>query len=79
MNKYQKEYLGKELEIIQTNNKQQQGLKGLIVDETKYAFVVKNKKERTILKKDNKFLIDQDIIEGNKILKRPEDRVKIKK
>lgn len=79
MNKHKKEYIGKKLRILKTKNEQQKDMTGIITKETKYTFTIKNEKERIILKKDKEFLIEQDKIQGNKILKKPEERIKIKK
>ncbi len=79
MNEYQDEYIGKNIEIKKAGNKEIIGLKGKIVDETMHTFKVKvDKKTKTILKKNNTFMINNNEIEGNKIIKRPEDRIKIK-
>ena len=79
MKEYQEEYIGKNIEIKKTKNKEIQGLKGKIIDETMHTFKVKvNKKIKTIMKKDNTFMINGNEIQGNKIIKRPEDRIKIK-
>ena len=78
MNKYQKEYIGKKVKITKSKNKQHENLEGVIVDETKHTFKVKGDKIRTILKKGNEFLIGSDRIEGDKITKKPEERIKIR-
>jgi RNase P/RNase MRP subunit p29 len=46
---------------------------------TKNTFTIKTQnKTITILKKDKKFKINKDKIDGNKITKKPEERIKIK-
>lgn len=83
-NKYQKEYIGKTITITKTNNKQQQGITGTITNETKNTFEIKvdvqNTEPRTlkITKQDKTFKIENDEIQGNKITKKPEERIKIK-
>jgi ribonuclease P protein subunit POP4 len=77
------EFIGKEAEIVRTRNKQLLGLKGKIVDETKNSFKLlvnrRNFRElKMILKKDNTFIIGKKMFEGNKIMKRPEERIKLK-
>ncbi len=80
MNKYQKEYLGKKIEVVEAKNPSLKGFKGKIIGETKFSFKIKTKeKQTTILKKTNVFLIDEEIVEGYKITKRPEERIKIKR
>jgi len=78
------EFIGEQVEIIRSNNRQLMGLTGKIVDETRDAFKVlankRNFKEfKMILKKGNTFKIGGFIVQGIKIAKRPEDRVKLKK
>jgi len=79
MNKYQQEFIGKQIIIKKSNNKQQENIEGKIIDETKNTFKIKTKKQTiTILKKDKEFQINKQKIEGDKITKRPEERIKIK-
>lgn len=76
MNKYQKEYIGKNIIFETQKNKRQ----GIIVDETKNTFKIKeNQKIITILKNRKTFLIENEEINGEKITKKPEDRIKIRK
>lgn len=77
------EFVGKEAEIVRTRNKQLLGLKGKIVDETRNSFKLlvnrRNFRElKIILKKDNTFIIGHKMFDGNKIMKRSEDRLKLK-
>ena len=59
-------------------------IKGKIVDETKNTITIRNKKNeiKKVSKNNNKFMIiidDKTIeIKGEDILKRPEERIKIK-
>lgn len=79
MNKHQQEFIGKNIEITDSKNKEQQNIKGKIIDETKNTFTIKTENKKiTILKKDKKFKINNEKIDGNKITKRPEERIKIK-
>ena len=79
MNKHQQEFIGKQIEITESKNKQQKNLQGKIIDETKNTFTIKTQnKTIIILKKDKKFKINEEKIDGNKITKRPEERIKIK-
>jgi RNase P/RNase MRP subunit p29 len=76
MNKYQKEYIGKNI-TFETSKKTR---KGIIIDETKNTFKInENKKIITILKNKKTFLIENEEINGEKITKKPEDRIKIRK
>lgn len=83
MNKYQQEFIGKNVEITKSNIKHQEGMKGTIIDETKNTFTVElhtenSARKAVIMKKGKTFKINNDQIEGNKITKRPEERIKIK-
>jgi RNase P/RNase MRP subunit p29 len=78
MNKYQQEFIGKQAAVTKSRNRQQL-LTGKIIDETKNTFRLRVKDRTiTILKKDKEFRIDGKRIDGNKIMKRPEERIKIK-
>lgn len=79
MNKYQEEYIGKTVVIERSSNKSTEGIKGIIIDETKNTFKIKvQSREVTIMKSNTEFNINGKTIEGNKIMKRPEDRIKLK-
>jgi RNase P/RNase MRP subunit p29 len=79
MNKYQQEFIGKNIKITKTKNKTLQNTEGKIIDETKNTFTIKTQnKSITIMKDNNEFEINNQKIEGRKITKRPEDRIKIK-
>ncbi len=74
------EFIGLSVEIINSNNKTLIGKKGKIIDETKNLLIIDDdKKISKILKIGTTFKINDKIINGNKILKRPEDRVKLVK
>jgi len=77
------EYLGKELKVLDSPNKTEINLQGLIWNETKNSFVLLVKKglhwnKKVILKKGRTFQIGNVVIKGDWILKRPEERVMIK-
>jgi ribonuclease P protein subunit POP4 len=77
------EFIGEHVEIIKSNNRQFIGLNGTIVDETRDTLkVLVNKKNfrefKMIFKKGNVFKIGNLIVEGSKIARRPEDRIKLK-
>ena len=80
MNELQEEYIGKKIKIIESKNKEQTGIEGMIIDETKNMFTIKTKnKTIKILKQDKTFTINEKKICGNKIQKRPEERIKLKR
>ena len=73
------EFIGRNVEIIESHNAQLIGLKGKIVDETKNSFkMLIGKNVKVILKNGSKFRIEDTIFEGDKLLKRSEDRIKQK-
>ncbi|MFA5797241.1 MAG: ribonuclease P protein subunit [Candidatus Woesearchaeota archaeon] len=77
------EFIGQPVEIIKSRNRQLVGLSGKIVDETKQSFkILINKRTfrefKLVFKKDAGFIINGKVIDGNKILKRPEERIKLK-
>jgi ribonuclease P protein subunit POP4 len=77
------EFIGEQVEIIRSNNRQLMGITGKIVDETRDTFKVlvnkRNFKEfKMILKKGNTFKIGGFTVQGIKIIKKPEDRIKLK-
>lgn len=72
------EFIGKEVEIINSANKDLVGLKGIIVDETKNMFEIETKKgDKKVQKKvcTFKFYPEKLIVEGKIIDYRPEDRI----
>ncbi len=72
------EFIGKQLIVLGSKNKSLINKKGLIIDETKNLFVIEeNNREIKILKNACIFKIDDKIIDGKKICKRPEDRIKL--
>lgn len=79
-NATKEEFIGKDITVIHSKNSSDVGIKGKVVDETLHTLKIKCKdKIRTIFKKNLIFQAELDgktfIIEGKKIVKRPEDRV----
>jgi RNase P/RNase MRP subunit p29 len=77
------EFIGEQVEIVGSSNRQFLGLTGKIVDETRDSFKIlvnkRNFKEfKVIFKKGNTFKIGGFMVQGIKIAKRPEDRIKLK-
>ncbi|MBN1377010.1 ribonuclease P protein subunit [Candidatus Woesearchaeota archaeon] len=73
------EFIGLDIEVMDSGNKSLIGLKGKIIDETKNTFVLKTGKgTKKVIKKHNIFNIQGKTVKGNEIMKRPEDRIKIK-
>ena len=72
-------FIGKKLKIMKSPMKHQIGAQGLIVDESKNTFTILHRgEEKKVLKNKRVFLIDGTLIEGEKIAKKPEERIKIK-
>ena len=79
MKKLDKEYIGLNIKIIESTNQTLIGVKGKIIDETKNTFKIKTEtKIKTVLKNSSKFKIGEEIVQGNKITKKPQDRIKMK-
>ncbi len=78
---YAAEFIGAKIKVMDATNKSLQGLEGSIIDETKNSFKIKNSKqeEKTVLKKGAVFMINNNTIKGDEIIKRPEERIKLKK
>lgn len=76
---YPYELIGQEMEVINSRNKSNLGLKGRIVDETKYTLKIEwQGKIKTLMKKNIKFKLKKTnkMIEGKIITKRSEERIK---
>ena len=78
-----KEFIGSQLKVVDSKNKANIGIKGKIVDETKYTFRIETEKGRKMLLKKN---IVAEIcykektytIKGEKITKRPHERISLR-
>ena len=73
------ELVGETLEIINAQNKNNQGMKGKIVDETKMTLIINHKGiMKTLLKSGIVFKLPRSniVINGRDIRKRPEERIK---
>ena len=69
-------FIGKKVKIIDAKNKSNIGLEGVIIDETKNMFVIENRKKQKIIKENVTIMIDNKTIEGKKLTKKPEERIK---
>ena len=73
-----REFIGKKVEIVESNNKDLIGLKGRIVNETKNMFEIENSSGvKKVQKKICKFRFPEEgiSVEGAIINYRPEDRL----
>lgn len=81
---YAQNFIGKKLTVIGGKNNKLIGFAGTIVDETKNTFTIKTSVPddvKTILKNQIIFFIgtnEKNIIDGKQIMKRSEDRLKLK-
>ncbi|MFW5946073.1 MAG: ribonuclease P component 1 family protein [Candidatus Natronoplasma sp.] len=78
---YTFEFTGSELEVIESAHYGFEEMQGRVVDETKNMFVIADKgKKWMIPKKGNQFKLTisgrQNVLDGNKLTHRPEDRIK---
>jgi len=75
------DFIGFSLEVVKSKNNSLVGKKGMVIDETKHLIIIEqdDKKIAKILKSDTIFVINNKKINGNKIIRRPEDRVKLVK
>lgn len=79
MNKLKQEYIGLDTTIIESKNKSLIGVKGKIIDETKNTFKIKTEKGiKMVMKNISTFRIGNQDIEGEKIMKKSYDRIKLK-
>ena len=70
-------FIGKKVEILSSSNSTYIGTVGTVLDETKNSFVIDvDGKRKVILKKGTKFVIDKQILDGDDIARRIEDRIK---
>lgn len=75
--KYKRQIIGKHIKIIESNNKDLEGIEGTILDESMNTIIVSSDDTRKkVLKKGSRFEIDGDIVDGENLASRPEDRIK---
>ena len=83
-NLIQHELIGLDAEVCESTNKSSLSLRGKVVDETKNMIIIKSKEEmKRIPKKGNCFSFvlpdgKRVKVNGENILMRPEDRIKLK-
>ena len=70
--------IGKKITIAESNNKSLEGVRGKVVDETKNTITIidEKNKEKKIIKNQVKIEVNGTIIDGKKITKRIEERIK---
>ena len=71
------EFLGRFVKVYKSSDILKKNIKGIILNETKNMFYILSKdKILKIPKKECIFMFDNKIIDGRKILFRPEERIK---
>ncbi|HLD11068.1 MAG TPA: ribonuclease P protein subunit [Candidatus Nanoarchaeia archaeon] len=65
--------IGKKIEVINSNNKDLIGIKGIVLDERRDTIKIE---EKMVLKKQVVLLIDNTIVNGCRLVGRPEERIK---
>ena len=66
----QSEFIGKNIVVPSMN------ITGTIINETKFTFTIRTKvKDKKVIKKNKTFMISSQEIDGNSIIKRPEERI----
>jgi len=76
---YRHELIGQEIKIIKSQNQSNENIEGKIVDETKNTLKIMNQgKIKTFMKNNITFTLKKNdlLIEGKKINKRTEERIK---
>jgi RNase P/RNase MRP subunit p29 len=72
-------FIGKNIYVVK-GNPSYVGLSGRVLDDKKHSFVIEhNNDKKIVLKKNTVFVINNKIINGNKLLKRIVDRIKIRR
>ena len=73
------ELIGEHVSVIHSNNKSLIGMVGKVVDETKMTLVIETEKGSKVLLKSSitiKMGRTGKVLEGTRLLKRPEERIK---
>ena len=75
------EFIGAKINVLSSCNRDVERLEGKIIDETRNTFTIMDNQaqEKTLLKKGTVFLINGKKIQGDEIMRRPEERIKLKK
>ncbi len=72
-----KELIGSWIEVVDSKNKTLLGLKGKVVDETKFTLKIQTKdKMKRLIKSQIVLKIGDYLVKGEKLVGRPEDRIK---
>lgn len=75
----QAEWIGRHISIVEAPNPSQRGIEGTLVDETKNMLVIETARGlKRVPKHGAVFQLDDSLIEGDRVLCAPEDRIKLK-
>ncbi|MGM5480954.1 MAG: ribonuclease P component 1 family protein [Nanobdellota archaeon] len=71
-------YIGVTITITKSANDSYVGLTGIVVDETKNSFLIETSLgvRKRVLKKSSTFSLGDVVVDGDSIMKRPEERIK---
>ena len=73
------ELIGEEVEVLQSKNESNLGLRGKVIDETRSTLIIKHEGKMKTLLKSNitiRMVKDGKVIPGISLVKRPEERIK---
>ena len=69
--------LGKQVEVIQSSNRYEVGIKGLVVEDTKNTIKIRTEKGvKTLIKNSIILMINDKKIDGNLLIGKEEERIK---
>lgn len=69
--------LGKNIEIIQSSNRYEVGIKGIVIEDTKNTIKIRtDNKVKTLTKKNIILIINDKKIDGNLLIGKEEERIK---
>jgi ribonuclease P protein subunit POP4 len=69
-------WIGKHARVAKAANKHNEGIEGMIVDETKTTITIETRKgEKKVPKHKSVFIIEDGEVEGDEALATPEDRI----
>jgi len=70
--------IGKTIKVVLSKNKTLEGVEGKVIDETKNTIKIVDSKnrEKTLVKGQITFMLGSKVVEGKKIAKRIEERIK---
>ena len=78
MKKYKSTIIGRKIKVINSKNKSNEGIHGMVLDETRNMVIVETSLgKKMIIKSENQFDLNGNIIAGTSLIGRPEDRVKL--